>query len=343
MQRFFPTFPPPTPAGATRRRFLGYGGATALLALSGSTTRAQSPIQAQTWPERQLTIVVPYPAGGGTDVVSRMLAAFITNDLGKPIVIENRPGASATIGVRRVVQAEPDGYTVVMFTDVSTVTAASGDTTIDMTKDLSYIGQVVSVPLILVANGKAPFKTFPEFVAYAKANPGKLTAASIGPTSTHHLGLEWLKSLLGIDMLVVPYRGVAPGLTALVAGEIQLMFMGSGVADAYVANGQLNYLGVGSKTRMKKLPNVPSLSEFNLPDLELVSWYGMAAPAHTPQPVVDRWAKAIEAALADPATHARVAATGADPAFIPAAEFTRKVQAEIAKFSKIGRDAGMWK
>lgn len=297
----------------------------------------------QEWPQRSPTMIVPFPAGGGADVVARMVTAEMAKHLGTQVVIENRPGASASIGVRQTVQADPDGYTVGLLTDVMTVTAASGTSQIDMKKDLVYIGQVVSVPLILVGSGKAPFKTFPEFVAYAKANPGKVTAASIGPTSTHHLGLEWLKSLLGIEMLVVPYRGVAPGLTALVAGEVQLMFMGSGVADGYVEAGQLHYLGVGSKTRMEKLPKTPSISEFKLPDFELVSWYGIAAPAKTPQPVLDRWSSALEKSLADPVTHGKVASTGAEPLYISGSAFSRKVEDEIAKYTEIGRRVGMWK
>ena len=298
---------------------------------------------AQDWPKRSPTMIVPFVAGGGADVVARMLTAEMAKHLGTLVVIENRPGASAAIGVRQTAMAEADGYTVGLLTDVMTVTAASGTSPVDMKQDLAYVGQIVRVPLILVGSGKAPFKTFSEFVAYAKANPGKVTAASIGPTSTHHLGLEWLKSLLGIDMLVVPYRGVAPGLTALVAGEIQLMFMGSGVADAYVDAGQLHYLGVGSKNRMPKIPNVPSISEFNLPDFELVSWYGVAAPAKTPQPILDRWSSAIEKSLADPTLRQKVASTGAEPLFISGSEFSRKVQDEIAKYGAIGKRVGMWK
>jgi tripartite-type tricarboxylate transporter receptor subunit TctC len=299
-------------------------------------------VQAQEWPQRSPTLVVPFVAGGGADVVARLVSAEMAKHLGRSVIIENRPGASAAIGVRTMATSQPDGYTVGLLTDVMTVTAASGSSPVDMHQDLAYIGQIVSVPLILVASGKAPFKTIPEFVAYAKANPGKLTAASIGPTSTHHLGLEWLKSLAGIDMLVVPYRGVAFGLTALVADEVQLMFMGSGVADDYVAAGRLNYLGVGSKTRMSKLPNVPSISEV-FPDFELVSWYGVAAPAKTPDAIVEKWSNAIVQSLADPGTKQKVENTGAEPRFLSGPDFARKVHDEIAKYAVIGRRVGMWK
>ena len=258
-----------------KRQFASVAAGLALTMLWGA-------VQAQEWPQRSPTMIVPFVAGGGADVVARLVAAEMGKHLGRSVVIENRPGASAAIGIRQMALSQPDGYTTALMTDVMTVTAASGASPIDMRQDLAYVGQIVRVPLILVGSGKAPFKTIPEFVAYAKANPGKVTAASIGPTSTHHLGLEWLKSLTGIDMLVVPYRGVAPGLTALVADEVQLMFMGSGVADEYVAAGRLNYLGVGSKTRMSKLPNVPSISELGFPEFELVSWYGVAAPAKPP-------------------------------------------------------------
>ena len=288
-------------------------------------------------------MIVPFVAGGGADVVARLVAAEMGKHLGRSVVIENRPGASAAIGIRQMALSQPDGYTTGLMTDVMTVTAASGASPIDMKQDLAYVGQIVRVPLILVGSGKAPFKTIPEFVAYAKANPGKVTAASIGPTSTHHLGLEWLKSLTGIDMLVVPYRGVAPGLTALVADEVQLMFMGSGVADEHVAAGRLNYLGVGSKTRMSKLPNVSSISELGFPEFELVSWYGVAAPAKTPEPIIERWSVALAKSLEDPITRQKVAATGAEPLVISGADFSRKVQDEIAKYAVIGRRVGMWK
>jgi tripartite-type tricarboxylate transporter receptor subunit TctC len=312
-------------------------------AIGGALVLLCSGAQAQEWPQRSPTMIVPFPAGGGADVIARMVTAEMAKHLGASIIIENRPGASAAIGVRQAAVADPDGYTVAQLTDVMTVTAASGAAPIDMKQDLAYIGQIVSVPLILVGSGKAPFKTIPEFIAYAKANPGKVTAASIGPTSTHHLGMEWLKSLAGIDMLVVPYRGVAPGLTALVSGEVQLMFMGSGVADQYVADGKLNYLGVGSKTRMSKLPNVPSISEFGFPDFELVSWYGVAAPAKTPGAIVQRWSDALAKSLEDPSTRQKIGATGADPMFVPGPEFARKVQDEITKYTAIGRKVGMWK
>jgi tripartite-type tricarboxylate transporter receptor subunit TctC len=311
-----------------------------VLAFSGTVGGA---VQAQDWPQRSPTLVVPFVAGGGADVVARLVAAEMGKHLGKAVIIENRPGASAAIGIRSIATAQPDGYTVGFMTDVMTVTAASGSSPIDMRQDLAYIGQIVSVPLILVGSGKAPFKTIPEFIASAKANPGKLTAASIGPTSTHHLGLEWLKSLAGIDMLVVPYRGVAPGLTALVADEVQLMFMGSGVADEYVAAGRLNYLGVGSRTRMSKLPNVPAVSELGFPDFELVSWYGLVAPAKTPDAIIEKWSNAIMRSLADQATSQKVAGTGAEPRFLSGADFARKVHDEIAKYTVIGRRVGMWK
>ncbi|MCC6777949.1 MAG: tripartite tricarboxylate transporter substrate binding protein [Hyphomicrobiales bacterium] len=300
-------------------------------------------VQAQEWPQRSPTLVVPFVAGGGADVVARLVSAEMAKHIGRSVIIENRPGASAAIGVRAMSTSQPDGYTVGLLTDVMTVTAASGSSPVDMQQDLAYVGQIVSVPLILVASGKAPFKTIPEFVAYAKANPGKLTAASIGPTSTHHLGLEWLKALAGIDMLVVPYRGVAFGLTALVADEVQLMFMGSGVADDYVAAGRLNYLGVGSKNRMSKLPNVPSISEFGFPEFELVSWYGVAAPAKTPDAIVEKWSNAIMQSLADPGTKQKVESTGAEPLFLSGPQFARKVNDEIAKYAVIGRRVGMWK
>jgi tripartite-type tricarboxylate transporter receptor subunit TctC len=308
--------------------------AAAALSLIGT------PGHAQEWPTRPPNVVVPFVAGGGVDVVARILIAEMAKPLGRQVVVENKPGASAAIGIRQIVEAQPDGYTVGMMTDVMTVTAAAGAASFDIQKDLAYIGQIVRVPLILVASGKAPFKTLPEMIAYAKANPGKVTAASIGPTSTHHLGMEWLKAETGIDMLVVPYRGVANGLTALAANEVQLMFMGAGVADEYVASGILRYLAVGSTKRMAKLPNVPTVAESGVKDFELVSWYGLVAPAKTPQAVIARWSDAVRQALDNPSVRQRVENTGCEVMVTSGPDFARHVQRETEKYAALMRRVG---
>ena len=297
---------------------------------------------AQDFPSRPATWIVPYPPGGGADAISRLITTEVAKRLGHPVVNETKPGASTQIGLRAVSEARPDGHTVGMMTaDINVTSALLPSAPFDLEKDFAYITQIIDVPMVMVANSKAPFTNLKELVVYAKANPDKITAASIGATSIHHVGMEWFKKLAGLEFLVVPYRGTGPGLQALLADEVQIMFMGVGVGDAFVANGTLRNIAVGSATRIAKAPNVPTFVEEGYPTCDLVSWYGMVAPPRTPPVAVSRWNKEIHAALADPEIHRRVEATGAVVRVGTDAELASFVRKETEKYKEVARLTGL--
>jgi tripartite-type tricarboxylate transporter receptor subunit TctC len=312
------------------------------LLVSLAATVASPAAQAQDFPSRPATWVVPYPPGGGADTISRLITAEVAKSLGQPVVNESKPGASTQIGLRYVADARPDGHTIGMMTaDINVTSALLPTPPFDLQKDFAYVSQIINVPMVMVANGKAPFKTLKEMVAYVKANPGKITAASIGATSIHHVGMEWFKKLAGLDFLVVPYRGTGPGLQALIAGEVQLMFMGVGVGDDFIANGMIRQLAVGSAKRIARDPNMPTFVEEGYPTFDLVSWYGMVAAAKTPAAAIARWNKEIHAALNNPETRRKVEATGAVVQLGTSAELAEFVRKETEKYKEVARLTGL--
>jgi len=321
----------------TRRNVLG--GLAALGSL-GLTPQAN----AQVFPSRQPWWVVPYPPGGGADLVSRLVAGEISKGWGEQIVIDNKPGASTQIGMRQIAAAPPDGYMIGMMTaDIAVTTALGEKTQVNLDESFDYLIQILDVPMVLVGNGKMPFRTLPELVTYAKANPGKLTAGSIGPTSIHHIGLEWFKKLADIDMLVVPYRGTAPTVQALVAGEVQLIFMGVGVGDDYIANGSIVPLAVGGKQRTPGAAHVPTFIEQGYPTFDFSSWYGMVAPAKMPADVKTRWETEIRKAVSNPSIRDRIVKTGAEINMRSSAEFAQFVRAETKKYTDVATLIGVKK
>jgi tripartite-type tricarboxylate transporter receptor subunit TctC len=312
------------------------------LALLAALPLSLAGAAAQDFPSRPATWIVPYPPGGGADTISRLVTAEIAKRLGQPVVNENKPGASTQIGLKAVAEARPDGHTIGMMTaDINVTSALLPSAPFDLERDFAYITQIIDVPMVMVANSKAPFTNLKELVAYAKANPDKITAASIGATSIHHVGMEWFKKLAGLDFLVVPYRGTGPGLQGLLANEVQLMFMGVGVGDEFVANGTLRNIAVGSATRIAKAPNVPTFVEEGYPTFDLVSWYGMVAPPRTPAAALSRWSKEIHAALADPEIHRRVEATGAVIRVGTETELAALVRSETQKYKEVARLTGL--
>jgi tripartite-type tricarboxylate transporter receptor subunit TctC len=297
---------------------------------------------AQQWPSKQPWWLVPYPPGGGADVVSRLLAAEISRTLGQQILVENKPGASTQIGMRQIASSPPDGYTVgIMTADIAVTTALGQPTQVRLDSDFEYILQLIDVPMVLVANGKLPIKSLKELVAFAKANPGKLTAGSIGPTSIHHIGLEWFKKLADIDIPVVPYRGVAPSLQALVAGDVGLIFMGVGVADDHIANGSIVPLAVGGRKRSPSAPNLPTFMEEGFPTFDFSSWYGVVAPARLLPEAKARWEQEIRQKLSEPAIRDRIAKTGAEINLRSGADFARFVQDETSKYESVAKLIGL--
>jgi tripartite-type tricarboxylate transporter receptor subunit TctC len=272
-----------------------------------------------------------------------MVGDKLQASLGQPVVVDNRPGAGGNIGLELVAKSSPDGHTLGL--------APTGNLTVnpslyrnvpyDVTRDFAPVTVIAAVPNILVVNAQVPATNVGELIAYAKANPGKLNYASPGPGSGAHLAGELLKSSAGIEMVHVPFNGIAPAVTAVVGGDVQVMFAGSTSAMPHVATGKLRALGVASPKRMVSTPALPTLDESGLPGFDVTSWYSIVAPAATPPAVVERLQKEIAKSLESPDVKAKLASLGAEPVGNTPPEFAAMIKSETAKWGKIVRDAGI--
>jgi tripartite-type tricarboxylate transporter receptor subunit TctC len=289
------------------------------------------------WPDRPIHLIVPYPPGGGTDLLARVIGAQLEKTLGQPVIVENKPGGSTIIGTAALTSATPDGYTLGMVFDSLAINAVLGmKTPYDPDADFAPIIKLAYVPLVLTVNtAQVPMKTLPELVAYTKKNPGWFTFGSLGPGSPHEIGFLWLKAMSQMDALVVPYKGIAPALQDLVAGQIKGMFVGVSVADAYIAEGRLRTLGVTSPQRQINAPDVPTIAEQGYPEYDFVTFYGLSAPKGTPPDVVDRLNKEINRILQLPDVRDRIEKSGAVAGGGTQQEFAKFLTANITKFDKI--------
>ena len=291
------------------------------------------------YPNKPIRLIVPYPSGGGADIVARMLAQKLTQSMGQPVLVENKPGASTLIGTEMLAKAAPDGYTLGLITDSHAINPSFfAKLPYDSVKDFSPVSQLVFVPLVMVAHPSLNVKTLPELIAAAKAKPGKINYASIGNGTPHNLSMEWVKSLAGIDMTHVPYKGVAPALTDLVAGQIDVMFTGSSSALPHVKSGRLNALAVSSSKRLDSLPDTPSVAEAALPEFDFMTWYGTAVPAGTPKEITQRLSREIGLALSQSDVKERLASlgvVGAPSSPDEFAAFMRKETASLARLVKL--------
>lgn len=289
------------------------------------------------WPDRPIHLIVPYPPGGGTDLLARVIGAQLEKTLGQPVIVENKPGGSTIIGTAALTSAAPDGYTLGMVFDSLAINAVLGmKTPYDPDADFAPIIKLAYVPLVLTVNtAQVPMKTLPELVAYTKKNPGWFTFGSLGPGSPHEIGFLWLKAMSQMDALVVPYKGIAPALQDLVAGQIKGMFVGVSVADAYIAEGRLRTLGVTSPQRLINAPDVPTIAEQGYPEYDFVTFYGLSAPKGTPPDVVDRLNKEINRILQLPDVRDRIEKSGAVAGGGTQQEFAKFLTANMKKFDKI--------
>jgi len=318
-----------------RPRFLHLAaGAAALPALSRIA-------RAQTYPSRPVRWVVPFPPGGVTDIVARLISQWLSERLGQPFVIENRPGAGGNIGAEAVVKAAPDGYTLYLSSSPNAISATLYDNlNFNFIRDIAPVASISISPLVMEVNPSVPAKTVPEFVAYAKANSGKLNMASNGNGTTSHLAGELFKMMTGINMLHVPYRGAAPALTDLIGGQVQVMFDVMASSIEHIRAGKLRALAVTTATRSEALPDVPNVGEF-LPGFEASAWQGVGVPKNTPTEIVDRLNKEMNAALADPKIKARLADLGSSVFSSSPADFGRFIAAETEKWGKVIRTANI--
>jgi tripartite-type tricarboxylate transporter receptor subunit TctC len=321
----------------TRRQAIaGCGGGLALLGLRSSA-------QAAAYPSQTIKLIVPYPAGGSTDLLGRLIADRIQSGLGGPVIVENRPGAGTTLGAELVARAAPDGYTLLL----ATSTTLAIDKTLykklpyDPVKDFTPIALVAAVPFALIVNPQIPAKTLAEFIAYAKANPG-LAFGSAGNGSPQHLGAEMLKSAARLDIRHVPYRGSVPALIDVIAGHIPFMVVDLQPALPQMRDGKVRVLGVTTLKRVAAAPEIPTLSESGLPGFELVAWQGVVAPAGTPRAIVDALALQIKTLLADPATGDRFATIALEP--LPGSTpdgFAAYIKTEVDRWATIIRNSGV--
>lgn len=316
-----------------------------LLLLASLLALGASPFaQAQTaeFPVRLIRIVVPFAAGGATDVIARVVGQKVSELLGQPVVIDNKAGASGNIGALLVARAAPDGYTILMATSSHAINATLfRKLDYRLTTDFVALSNLASVPLLLVVNTAVPAKTPSELVTYAKAQDGKVNFASGGAGTAAHLAGEQFNTLAGVHMLHVAYKGGAPAQTDLIGGQVQVMFANLPEALAQVQAGRLRPLAVTGSTRRANLPSVPTFAEAGFAQMNAKSWFGLFAPAATPAPVVAKLSAAIAKAVADPAVQARLNELGADPVGNQSEAFQKFVVQEVERWGGLVQRSGV--
>jgi tripartite-type tricarboxylate transporter receptor subunit TctC len=317
-----------------RRTFLYLtAGAAALPAVSRIA-------RAQAYPTRPVRIIVGFPPAGGADIVARLIGQWLSERLGQQFIVENRPGAGSNIGTEAVVRAPPDGYTLLLVTSPNAINATLYDKlSFNFTRDIAPVAGLTRDPNVMEVNPSVPVKTVPEFIAYAKANPGKINMASAGNGTGGHVAGELFKMMTGVNMVHVPYRGAGPALTDLIGGQVQVMFDVMTSSIEHIRAGKLRALAVTSSTRSEALPDVPTMGEF-VPGYEASNIRGVGVPRNTPAEIIDWLNKEINAGLADPKMKARFADLGATVLAGSPADFGRLMAEEVEKWAKVVKFSG---
>ena len=297
------------------------------------------PLMAQDYPTKPIKLIIPYPPGGATDVIGRIVALKMSEALGQQLIVDNRAGATGSIGAGAVATAPADGYTLLLgaLTSHSINAALQPNLSFDLAKDFAPIGVVGQVPLVFVVNPKMPVKTLKELMAYTKANPG-VSYASSGNGSPQHMAGEMFKSMTKLDMLHVPYKGSGPAMNDLVGGQVQSMIETMPAALPHIKAGSLRPLAVALPARSNNLPDVPTAGEAGLPDFIVTSMFGLLAPAKTPPAIIAKLSAALEKVLALPDTQARMDAQGVVIGYLNPADSTKRIKAEIDKWTKVAKD-----
>jgi tripartite-type tricarboxylate transporter receptor subunit TctC len=294
------------------------------------------------YPEKPIRLVLPFPAGGAVDIVSRMFAAKMADDLGKPVIIENKAGAGGIIATDSVAKAPPDGYTLLVTTPNHTITPALlPSLPYDTEKDLAPVSVIAEVPEVLVSHPGAPFSTFGEFVEYAKKNPGLLNYASAGTGTLPHVTMELLLRRLGLQVEHIPYRGAAPAMTDLLAGVVQLKMDTYTTSNPQVVAGRLVMLGIASRHRSKLMPDTPTIAELGLPGYEGMLWIAILAPAGTPKAVIDKLAAASAKAARAPDIVTRLQRDGVEPVGGAPAELGSLIARELPQWRELAKAANI--
>ena len=296
---------------------------------------------AEDYPTRPVRVIAGFGAGGGVDITARLIGQWLADRLGQSFVVENRAGAGGNIGTEAVVNAAPDGYTLLLATVPNAVNASLYDKlNFDFIRGIAPVAGIIRVPMVILLHPSVPARTVPEFISYARANPGKINMASAGNGSAPHMAGELFKMMAGINMVHVPYRGQGPALTDLLSGQVQVLFATAPGTTEFVTTGKLRALGVTTATRAQVLPDVPPVADF-VPGYETSQWYGMCAPGKTPAEIIGKLNKEINAAIADAGMKARLAAIGGEPLPGPPAEFGKLIAEETEKWAKVVKAAGL--
>ena len=315
-----------------RREFIMLVGAAAAWPLAA---------RAGPYPSRPVRIVVGYAAGGSNDIVARLIGQWLAERLGQSFIIENRPGAGTNIATEAVVTAAPDGYTLLMVNPANAVNATLYERlNFVFLRDITPVASMIRQPLIMLVNPSVPAKTIPEFIDYAKGNPGKINMASGGKGSINHVAGELFKMMAGVDLVHVPYRGAGPALADLLGGQVELLFGGMASSVDHVRAGKLRALAVTTATRWEALPDTPAVSEF-VPSYEASDWFGLGAPKNTPAEIVDILHNEVNAGLADSKLRARVSELGGAVLRSSPADFGKLIAAETEKWAKVIKFAGI--
>ncbi len=314
----------------SRRRLLRLAAGAATLPALPRLARAQ-----KTYPTRSVLLLVGYAAGGPTDICARLMAQWLSQRLGQQFVVENRSGAGSNIATEAVVRADPDGYTLLLVTQSNAINATLyRHLNFDFMRDIAPIAGLMQAPSLLEVNPSLPVKSVAEFIAYAKANPGKIDLGTAGNGRPPHMFAELFMAMTGVNLNVVGYRGGGPALVDLLSGQIQVMFEGITSSIGYVKAGKLRALAVTSAKRNSALPDLPAIAEF-VPGYDATGWFGLGAPKGTPQPIIERLSKEVAAALADPGMKARFTELGAEPMPMGPAEFGKLVADDTKKWAKV--------
>ena len=318
-----------------RRQFLHLAAAAAALPAVSSIARAQ------VYPSRPVRLLVGFAAGGPADIVARLMAQWLSERLGQQVVVENRVGGASNIAAEAVVRSSPDGYTLLQVTISNAINATLYDKlTFDLTRDIVPVASIMRSPGVMEVNPSFPAKTVPEFIAYAKANPGKINVASAGPGSMPHVYAELFKMMAGVDLVQVHYRGSGPALPDLIGGQVQAMFDPLVSSIGHIRAGKLRPLAVTTATRLEVLPDIPTVGDF-VPGFEASGWQGIAAPRNTPTEIVERLNREVNAGLADPNLKARLADLGAIVLAGSPADFKKHIVEEVQKWGKVIRAANI--
>jgi tripartite-type tricarboxylate transporter receptor subunit TctC len=313
---------------------------TLLSALIGFCALAGAAEAQSNYPSRPVRIVVPSPPAGGTDIIARVLAQYFSTTMGQQFFVENRPGAGNMIGIESVARAAPDGYTLLFVPSTLALNSIMyKKVSYDPVRDFAPITLAAVAPNVLVVNPKVPAHSVAELIALAKQKPGQLTYGTPGIGTSPHMSMELFKSLAGVDLQHVPYRGTAPAMTDVISGQIAAMFSNALTAKPQIESGAIRALGVSTRKRSEAMPNLPSIAEAGVPNYEATQWYGLVAPAGTPAEIVARLNAEVTQALRIQDMQEKLASDGAEPVGTTPAEFAAHIKSELEKWAGVARAA----